>query len=319
MKLLVTGGAGFIGSNFVNYCIETGSAECYVVDCLTYAGDLGRIRHSIKFFEQDIATANMRYILQLVDPDAVVNFAAHSHVDNSIYSQEEFIHSNYTGVYNLLRSIRSYNERLNKDVLFCQISTDEVWGDLPEDSTRKFVECDPLKPNNPYAATKAAADLLIRAYSKTYNDFRSVICRASNNFGPGQHQEKLLPTIITKAYNNESLPIYGTGSNVREWLYVDDFSRGILKALNLPPYHQKALVLGFGSKNAVSNINVAKKVLKFMNKPNSLISFVEDRKGHDRKYSVNYEKAKTLLGWEPEVDLDSGLKIVIEDVVKRLV
>lgn len=316
MKLLVTGGAGFIGSNFVNYCDQIGKEVCGVIDKLTYAADASRIPGHIQLLRQDIATTNLSFILEQTNPDVLVNFAAESHVDNSIAAVDEFIHSNYIGVHNILRHLRWYNKRYKKDIMLVQISTDEVWGDLPQDSTTAFNESDAIHPNNPYSATKAAADLLIQAFHRTYKDFPSIICRASNNFGPNQHFEKLLPTVITRAYNNEPIPVYGDGSNVREWLYVDDFSRGILAAIeNVPP---TAEVIGFGSNNTYSNIDTVKAVLKLMNKPESLISFVKDRKGHDRKYSVDYTKAITLAGWVPEMEFEAGLRIVIEDVLRRL-
>lgn len=316
MRLLVTGGAGFIGSNFVNYCDQIGKEVCGVIDKLTYAADPSRIPEHIQLFRQDIATANLSYIFEKTDPDVIVSFAAESHVDNSITAVDAFIHSNYIGVHNILRHLRWYNQKFNKDIIYIQISTDEIWGDLPQESARQFNESDPIAPNNPYSATKAAGDLLIRAFYRTYGDFKSTICRASNNFGPNQHFEKLLPTVISKAYKNEPIPVYGDGSNVREWLYVDDFTRGILKAIEYAPH--EAEVFGFGSNDTYSNIKIIKKVLKIMNKPESLISFVEDRKGHDRKYSVDYSKALGELGWLPETDFDIGLRIVVEDVLGRL-
>jgi len=295
---------------------ERGCNRCYTIKEVHLYNDASRIN---KFEELDYA--GYVYDISIKDTRNFVcgpgNIVAHnSHVDNSITAVDEFIQSNYVGVHNILRHVRWFNQRFKKDILFCHISTDEVWGDLPQDSTRSFTEGDPIKPNNPYSATKAAADLLIQAFYHTYRDFKSIICRASNNFGPCQHFEKLLPTVIRKAHNNEPIPVYGDGSNVREWLYVDDFTRGILAAIeHIPP---TAEVVGFGSSNAKSNIETVKEVLRIMKKPESLISFVEDRKGHDRRYSVDSSKALTLTGWAPEMKFEVGLRIVVEDVLERL-
>jgi len=320
MRFLVTGAAGFIGSNFVNHCLKTGREVCGVIDNLTYASDWRRIPTSVPLYRQSIEAATLKYIFEQTNPDVIINFSAETHVDNSIVGCNNFIASNYCGVHNILNHIREYQEKTRKQILLVHISTDEVYGDIPIDSRRKFKEDDPLKPNNPYAATKAAADLLIQAYHHTYKDFNYIICRAANNYGPNQHFEKLLPTIIRKALKDEPIPIYGDGSNVREWLWVDDFVKGILKVtdLFLQPHSATGKLFNFGSGVERSNLETVRTVLKLMDKPESLISFVEDRPGHDRKYAINWEKVNEITNWAPQANFEEGLKIVIADITERI-
>lgn len=321
MKILVTGGLGFIGSNAVDYFLENGHTVC-VVDKCTYAAN--KIDWAgVNVYKVDISTCSWSYILNQENPDVIVSTAAETHVDNSITSATEFLQANITGVYKIVQGVQQYNKLHNKNILFCHISTDEVYGDIDIDSNREFHEFDPLKPNNPYSATKAAADLLIAAMHHTYKDFDYLICRASNNYGPRQHLEKFLPTVISSVLLGKKIPVYGTGSNVREWLWVKDFCSGILAAIKQymqfpEQFESGSRVLNFSSNVRKRNIDVVKEVLNLMNKDDSLISYVPDRPGHDRKYAVNSTLARSFLGWNPQMLFLDGLCIVVDDIEKRL-
>jgi len=305
LKLLVTGGAGFIGSNFIHYWLKKYKKDEIInLDKMTYAANpknlegLPEDRH--KLVVGDIADAEL--VNKLVkDVDAIVNFAAESHVDNSINNSEPFIHSNIVGVHVLLEAAKKYEKR------FHQISTDEVYGSLPLNSTKKFNEHTPYNPRNPYAATKAAADHLVMAYVNTYK-LNATISNCSNNFGPRQHPEKLIPKTITNALQNKPIPIYGNGMQVRDWIYVEDHCSAIDLILKKGEIGEKYLI---SAENERHNIDVVKSILKLLNKPNSLIQYVADRPGHDVRYALEPKKIKEL-GWKPKYKFDEALKNTVK-------
>jgi len=305
LKLLVTGGVGFIGSNFIHYWLKKYKKDEIInLDKMTYAANpknlegLPEDRH--KLVVGDIADAEL--VNKLVkDVDAIVNFAAESHVDNSINNSEPFIHSNIVGVHVLLEATRKYEKR------FHQISTDEVYGSLPLNSTKKFNENTPYNPRNPYAATKAAADHLVMAYVNTYK-LDATISNCSNNFGPRQHPEKLIPKVITNALQNKPIPIYGNGMQVRDWIYVEDHCSAIDLILKKGEIGEKYLI---SAENEHHNIDVVKSILKLLNKPQSLIQYVVDRPGHDVRYALEPKKIKEL-GWKPKYKFDEALKNTVK-------
>jgi len=312
MNLLVTGGCGFIGSNFINYWFENHPDDTIVnVDAMTYAAFRGNVNEKSRrkgyhlCIEDILCTGAMEEVIGEYEIDTVVNFAAESHVDRSIDGADDFIGSNFTGVYSLIKACMNCGDQIKK---FVQISTDEVCGDLPLDSDESFAEGSPLAPNNPYSATKASAELLIRSYVKTYG-FPAVITRCCNNFGPNQYQEKFMPVMIQRALKNESMPIYGQGYNVREWIYVEDHCSAIAQVVLSGKLGE---IYNIGSGYEVSNLEMSKDILKILGKPESLLVFVDDRLGHDLKYSVNSEKIKSELGWSPSSTFEEGLKKTIE-------
>lgn len=304
-KLLVTGAAGFIGSNFVNkYSFKY---DIYIVDALTYAGKMTNIDWtnipSEHFYKTNIMwMGDLDKIFKKVQPNVVVNFAAESHVDNSIENPFEFTKTNIQGTQNLLQLSLDYGVEK-----YVQISTDEVYGHLGINDP-SFSELTPLSPRSPYSATKASADLIVNAYNQTYG-INTCITRCSNNFGPRQHQEKLIPKIITNALSNTPIPIYGNGSNIRDWIYVEDHVDGIASVIE---HGKSGNVYNFGGKNSeMSNLDICKAILNLLGKPTELINFVEDRKGHDFRYSIDYTKARTELRWEPKWDFtDAILKTI---------
>jgi dTDP-glucose 4,6-dehydratase len=321
-NILVTGAAGFIGSNFVRYLRKNYSTTyniCGIVDNLTYAGDRARVPENIPFIKKDIATLNWEYVLDFLNADILVNFAAQTHVDNSIKGIEEFEKSNILGVKNIVQGVSKY-ERKKVFVIF--VSTDEVYGDLPLDSNKKLKETAPLHPNNPYSWTKAAGDLFVQMNNRTFGNLDYTIVRAANNYGPSQHFEKFLPTVISKAIKKESIPIYGNGKNIREWLWVEDFCAGITKVIDCYANKKENKVLGevfnFGANSCMENIDLAKLVLKILNRDERLLQFIADRPGHDKKYALDWSKSKKVLGWEPKMQLESGVKLVISNIVTRL-
>jgi dTDP-glucose 4,6-dehydratase len=330
MKMIVTGGCGFIGSNFVKYITkrsrrrEEGHQVSRVFDKCTYAADPKRIKPlKIPLSKLDIVKTPWWQVLEVEKPDVIVNFAAETHVDNSIKSADEFIHSNYVGLHKIICGIREYFSDYRKKVFLVHISTDEVYGDMPTQSTKRFQETDALSPNNPYSASKAAADLMLRAMYHTYRDFDYAICRASNNYGPHQHQEKFLPTIVKSVLSDKQIPVYGDGSNVREWLWVEDFAVGIERIIDIYANQQRRhsvvdQIFNFGTDDCRNNLDVVKTVLELMNASEDFISFVKDRPGHDRKYAVNWEKAKTILGWSPQKQFYDGVNDVIYDVASSM-
>jgi dTDP-glucose 4,6-dehydratase len=307
-RILVTGGAGFIGSNFIRMALSE-YVDCFIInlDKLTYAGNLQNLSELLdhsrhKFIKGDIC--NGQLVERLIDKhklEAIVNFAAESHVDRSITGPKVFIETNVTGTLTLLEAAR--DKRLER---FVQISTDEVYGSLGKEG--KFTEENPLCPNSPYSASKAAADLLIKAFGHTYN-VRYNITRCSNNYGPYQFPEKLIPLMINNAMNNKELPVYGDGLHVRDWLYVYDHCTAIWKVLTEAPPGE---IYNIGGCNEKTNLEVVKIVLKHLGKSPSLIKFVTDRPGHDRRYAINANKITKELHWQPSVSFEEGLKRTIE-------
>lgn len=297
-KIVVTGGAGFIGSNFVNKYKD--KYDIVVFDSLTYAGKLSNLDDPGLLVKVDIRNVvDLGNAMMQANPDIIVNFAAESHVDNSIEMPSLFTHTNIVGTQNLLDLAISMNIKK-----FIQISTDEVYGHLgPNDLP--FTEETHLSPRSPYSATKAAADLLVNAYNVTYG-LHTCITRCSNNFGKNQNQEKLIPKIIHNAKHGKKIPIYGSGLNIRNWIYVEDHIDGIDLVIN---NGKQGEVYNFGGKaSEISNLDLCNRILQIMNKEHdNLIEFVDDRKGHDFRYSINSIKAKRELGWEPKHDFNKSL------------
>jgi len=303
MKLLVTGGAGFIGSNFVQYILDKyPDYEVVNLDALTYAGSLDNLkemknnrRH--KFVQGRIEDGKLVDKLMAVI-DVVINFAAESHVDRSILEPQVFISTNVLGTQVLLDSALRHKVKL-----FYQISTDEVYGALRLGTKKRFTEGSPLRPNSPYSASKTSADLLVRAYHHTY-ELPVVISRCSNNYGPKQHPEKFIPTVILNALHNKPVPIYGDGLYVRDWIHVLDHCRAIDLIM-----HQGKMdeVYNIGADNEWANIDLAKKILRIMGKAESLLTSVKDRPGHDRRYAIDSAKLSHELGWKPSIPFGKGL------------
>jgi dTDP-glucose 4,6-dehydratase len=301
MKILVTGGAGFIGSNFVRYVLKQHpDYKIVVLDKLTYAGrkeNLADVWDRIVFLKGDI-TIREDVAEAARDCDCVVNFAAETHVDRSILMAGTFVLTDVLGVYNLLEIARESN--MSK---FVQISTDEVYGHILKGS---FKETDRLNPRNPYSASKAGAELLCRAYFETYG-LQTIITRSSNNYGPYQHPEKLIPKTIINALLNKPIPVYGTGKNVRDWLYVEDNCEAIDIVLHKG---NSGEIYNIGANQELENIQVVKTILKLTDKPQSLMKFVEDRRGHDLRYSLRTEKTQEL-GWRPSTEFSVGIEKTI--------
>lgn len=308
MKLLITGGAGFIGSNFVRMiCTEYPHeiTKVIVLDKLTYSGNLSTLNslineNRIVFEHGDICDSSLLEKL-ILEVDAVINFAAESHVDRSINNAESFVQTNIGGVQRILDAIRKVNPKIR----FLQISTDEVYGSI---ETGSWKESSCIAPNSPYSATKASGELIARAYHNTYG-LDVVVTRCSNNFGPNQFPEKLIPLFITNILEGKKLPIYGNGTNVRDWLHVDDHCRGILLALN---QGESGEIYNIGGGCELSNLQITNLILNLMNESGSLIEFVEDRKGHDFRYSVDCSRMENELGYAPRVNFEDGLKATIE-------
>jgi dTDP-glucose 4,6-dehydratase len=312
-SVLVTGGAGFIGSNFVRLLAET-RPELRVVnyDALTYAGNLENVaelegRAGYTFVKGDICDgAQVLATLKAHGVDTVINFAAESHVDRSILSAAEFIRTNVQGTQTMLEAAKEAGV-----ARFVQVSTDEVYGSLGE--TGKFVETSPLEPNSPYSASKTAADLLCRAWHHTHG-MDVVVTRCSNNYGPYQFPEKLIPLMIIKAMAGEKLPVYGDGMNVRDWIHVGDHCAGVLAAAEKG---RAGEVYNFGAENECPNIEIVKSILSGLGKPESLIQYVKDRPGHDRRYAIDASKSRGELGWTPTVAFEDGLRETIEWYLKN--
>lgn len=298
----MTGGAGFIGCNFVRHMLkEHPNDQIVVLDKLTYAGrleNLEEIRDKITFVKGDICDKEA-VKKTMAGCDYVVNFAAESHVDRSIASPEDFVRTDVLGVFTLLEEARRINIKK-----FTQISTDEVYGSTVSGS---FSEADILDPSSPYSASKAGGELLARSYVRTYG-LDVVVTRSSNNYGPFQYPEKLIPVLIIKALRDQPVPIYGKGTNVRDWLHVEDNCRAIDLVMRKS---KPGEIINIGSGNEVPNIEVAKLVLKHMNKPDSLIKFVDDRPGHDFRYSLNWDRIRKL-GWKPKMRFEEGLKRTVD-------
>jgi dTDP-glucose 4,6-dehydratase len=305
--MIVTGGAGFIGSNFINYWLSGHKDDSIInIDKLTYAANPDNVRHKefggrYRLIKGDITDSS--FISKTVkDSDVIVNFAAESHVDNSIASPAQFLTSNYMGVFSLLESARKY------DIRFHQISTDEVYGSLPLNSPEMFNENSKYNPKNPYSATKAAADFLVNSYINTYG-IRATISNCSNNFGPYQHTEKLIPKSISLALKNEKIPLYGNGEQVRDWIYVEDHCSAVESVLERGKIGETYLV---SSRNEQRNIDVVKKILLILGKPQDLIYFTADRPGHDVRYSINPEKLEKATGWKPSFSFDKALELTVK-------
>ena len=304
---LVTGGAGFIGSNFVYYMLKNHTDKRIVcLDKLTYAGNLETLGEAMKsdrfrFVKGDITDRAAVYALFEEEKiDAVINFAAESHVDRSIDEPEIFLKTNILGTQVLLDACRK-----NGNIRFHQVSTDEVYGDLPLDRPDLFfTESTPIHTSSPYSASKASADLLVTAYHRTYGS-AVTISRCSNNYGPFHFPEKLIPLMITNALFDKPLPVYGDGANVRDWLYVEDHCKAIDMIVENGRIGE---IYNIGGHNEKTNLEVVTTVLKKLGKPESLIRFVKDRPGHDRRYAIDPTKIKNELGWYPETDFDSGIE-----------
>ncbi len=306
MKIFVTGGAGFIGSNFIRHVVGARRQhEIVNYDKLTYAGNLANLEsvaenQHYRFVRGDICDA-AAVEAAMEGCDAVVHFAAESHVDRSIYEPAPVIETNVTGTFILLQIARKVSVSR-----FVHISTDEVYGDIP---SGKFTnEGSSLQPSSPYSASKAGADLLVRSYVRTYG-FPALITRSSNCYGPYQFPEKFVPLMITNALHDKSLPIYGDGKQQRDWLHVEDNCRGILTVLERGNVGE---VYNIGGLDLEENLTMVRHLLRLMGKPESLLSYVQDRPGHDRRYALDCKKMETELGWRPEISLEDGLRQTIE-------
>jgi len=309
-KLLVTGGAGFIGSEFVRQGVQRRYAIT-VIDKLSYAGDLKRIREvegNITFHAADITDRkSVQDIMKSERPDTVVHWAAESHVDRSIADALPFLETNITGTQVLLDAAKDYGVKQ-----FINISTDEVYGDLGKDG--KFYESTPLNPSSPYSVSKASADMLGRAYERTYG-LPVITVRPSNNYGHWQYPEKLIPVIIMKAMNNEKVPVYAKGENVREWLFVSDCADAVFQIMEKG---EAGEIYNIGSGEEKRNIEVVKTVLALLKKPEDLIEFTKDRPGHDFRYSLNSDKIKGQLGWRCRVTFSEGIEKTVRWYVENM-
>lgn len=300
-KILVTGGAGFIGSAFVRLLARDSSP--IVVDNLTYAGDLSRLKEvkgKYKFYKADICNKNLiEGIFRKERPQIVVHFAASTHVDRSIVDATPFMETNIIGTHILLDVARKY--RIKK---FIQISSDEVYGEIKKG---KFSEEASLKPNSPYAASKAAGDLLIKSYIRTYN-FPAIIIRPSNNYGPWQYPEKLIPLAILKVIKEQKVPVYADGRNVREWLYVEDCVKGIYRIMQKGKAGE---IYNLGSNEEKKNTDVVKAILRLLKANNDMVQFVKDRPGHDIRYRLDCKKIFNKTGWKPKVKFPEGINLTV--------
>jgi len=315
-NILVTGGAGFIGSNFIKHMLNSYEYMLINLDVLTYAGNLNNLmdiasHKNYQFVKGDICDRSLiDQVLREYEIDVIVNFAAESHVDRSISRPEVFLKTNTLGTQVLLEAAREYwgNSSGNK-VKYIQVSTDEVYGDLPLDKTDLFfTEETPIHTSSPYSASKAAADLLVQAYNRTFK-LPITISRCSNNYGPYQFPEKLIPLMISRALKDDFLPVYGKGQNVRDWLYVEDHCTAIDLILHRG---KDGEVYNIGGHNERTNLEVVKTILKELDKPASLITYVKDRAGHDMRYAIDPSKTKRELGWEPTTLFDDGIKQTIK-------
>ena len=315
--MLITGGAGFIGSNFIHYILSKyNDYQIINLDKLTYAANLDNLKDiednkNYRFIHGDIA--DQEFIFKLFENekfDIVINFAAESHVDNSILNPQIFTITNILGTQVLLDACRKYNIKR-----FHQVSTDEVYGELPlDDKNILFTEKTPLNPSSPYSASKASADMLVKSYYRTYS-LPITISRCSNNYGPYQHLEKLIPLMISKAINNDNLPVYGNGLNVRDWLHVYDHCT----AIDLIIHEGKiGEIYNIGGNNEKSNIDVVKIILKELGKSEKLIKYVNDRPGHDLRYAIDSTKIKTTLNWKPVYSFEKGILDTIKWYTKML-
>lgn len=311
MTIIVTGGAGFIGSNFVFYQLKNHPEDRVIcLDKLTYAGNLSTLEpvinnENFRFVKADIADREAVYnLFEEEKPDIVVNFAAESHVDRSIENPEIFLQTNILGTQVLMDACRKYGIKR-----YHQVSTDEVYGDLPLDRTDLFfTEDTPIHTSSPYSASKASADLLVLAYYRTYK-LPVTITRCSNNYGPYHFPEKLIPLVISRALTNETIPVYGKGENVRDWLYVEDHCSAIDLVIR---NGREGEVYNIGGHNEKTNLEVVKAILSYLGKSESLINYVTDRPGHDMRYAIDPEKIHSELGWFPVTKFEDGIKKTID-------
>lgn len=316
MKTIVTGGAGFIGGNFMHFAVNNHPDEEWIcLDKLTYAGNLETLeplegKKNYRFIKGDIADRTFIFdLFRKEKPDRVINFAAESHVDRSLKDPELFLRTNVMGTVCLMDACREFGiER------FHQVSTDEVYGDLPIERTDLFFnEENPIKTSSPYSSSKGSADLFVLAYHRTFG-LPVSISRCSNNYGPYHFPEKLIPLVISRALADESIPVYGKGENVRDWLYVTDHCKAIDLIVRKGRVGE---VYNVGGHNERTNLEVVQTILKALGKPESLIHYVTDRPGHDRRYAIDPTKLETELGWRPEYTFDTGIPVTIDWYLKN--
>ncbi|MGG1073095.1 dTDP-glucose 4,6-dehydratase [Priestia megaterium] len=306
-KVLITGGAGFIGSNFISYLLKNSNYSITNIDALTYAGNQESIKKFATYSNYRFVKADITNNVELDTAfdshyDVIINFAAETHVDRSIQNARSFINTNIIGTHNLLQKI--LEKKANKMI---QISTDEVYGSL-QLGEKAFSEKTSLLPNNPYSASKASADLLVRSFYRTYK-IPLIITRCSNNYGPYQHLEKLIPKTIYHALNNLKIPIYGNGTNIRDWLFVEDHCRAIHMVMERG---EPGEIYNVGSNSEKTNLEVVQTILEMLGTTKKLITFIEDRKGHDYRYAINWLKLNHKLGWTPSVNFEDGIQKTIE-------
>ena len=323
-NILITGGCGFIGSNFVNHIVKSGEFHPIILDKLTYAGNKNNIKNihnsDYTFIKGDIC--DEKTVLTVFNNyrlNAVFHFAAESHVDRSIDGPKDFIYTNIIGTYNLLQGVREFSKKLSDEFKFIHVSTDEVYGDLEEDGF--FKESTPYNPSSPYSASKASSDHLVRAWGKTFN-IPTIITNCSNNYGPYQFPEKLIPLMIINCLEWKPLPVYGNGQNIRDWLYVSDHCSALEKIYKRAKINE---TYNIGGNNEIKNIDIVKIICNELNKikpsPNGdykqLIKFVEDRPGHDFRYAIDSSKIKSQIGWEPKESFNSGIRRTINWYIKN--
>jgi dTDP-glucose 4,6-dehydratase len=312
MKILVTGGSGFIGSNFIEYILQNTDMEVINIDLLTYAGVSSHpTSPRYTFYQMDIGYDEVYDVLIKHQPDYIINFAAETHVDRSIEFPDSFVETNIFGTYNLLRCLKKYMDK--HPFKFIHVSTDEVFGSLNLGDP-SFKETNPYDPRSPYSATKASSDHLVRAFHHTYG-LPAIITNCSNNYGPRQFPEKFIPVAILRAYMNKEIPVYGNGKNIRDWLYVGDHCDALFqilrKGINGESYN-------IGGETELSNNEIANRILLHLGKPLSLVKYVEDRKGHDFRYSMNISHIKNTLRWQPQMDFNRGLGKTINWYINNL-
>ena len=310
MNILVTGGCGFIGSNFIKHMLDKYEDYKIVnIDKLTYAGDRDNLKnyenhHNYYFAKGDINESDLiEFLIESRNIDTIINFAAETHVDNSIENADNFIQTNVNGTYSLLSMLQKYSQ-IKK---YIQISTDEVYGELGEEGS--FTEDSHIAPNSPYSASKAAADMLCRSFYETYG-YPIIITRCTNNYGPNQHEEKLIPQMIKRVKNDEKLPVYGNGKNVRDWVHVQDHCEAIDVVLHKG---KDGEVYNIGGEDERRNIDIVKTILYKLHKGYHQIEYVTDRLGHDWRYGMDISKIKNELGWSPRITFEVGIKNLIEE------
>lgn len=313
-EIIVTGGYGFIGTHLLKHLLEQTDYKITNIDSETYAAqkqhilgyvkDNPQYRRRVKFIKKDISNyKQLEKIFETIRPKGVINVAAESHVDNSITGPLPFITSNIVGTFNLLECSRKFDvER------YLQVSTDEVYGQLHNHDDHPFTEMNNLEPSSVYSSSKASADLLVQSYYRTFK-LNACITRCCNNYGPYQHKEKLLPKTILNALNNHVIPVYGKGENVREWIHAEDHSRAVLAVFDRG---RSGEVYNIGTGETYNNITLVKMILSLVDRKEDLIEFVEDRKGHDFKYAIDYGKITNELGWNPEITFENGIKQTID-------